>query len=381
MHHALSRRHAIGSAAAAAFMATLPGSAHAAASDRARRLYNRANVLDACGAPGGYAPDVKDNAQTFSAGQLSDIRSSGVSLIIMTVSEVGNGGDAYERTVANIAGMNAEIAAQPETFLQVRRAADLRAAKAGRRQGLIYGFQDTALLGPSLDRLQQFDDLGVRIVQPVYNRRNLMGDGCLEPANAGLSRLGRELVADLNKRRIAVDLSHAGQRTQAEGIAASTRPPLITHSGCRAVQDYPRNTWDAEMKTCADKGGVMGLYFMPFLRPSGQPRAEDLIRHIEHAWKVMGEDHVGLGTDGPTGPYRTDEKMKTEHRKFTEARVKAGIAAPGEGPEAYLFIPEYNTPRRFETLSDDLLRRGHSEAKVEKLLGANFVRALTDIWG
>lgn len=378
----ITRRALIGGATAAAALALLPRRAFAqAASPRARALYERAIVMDALGGPGGWAPDVKEADRLLSPLQLKDVAESGLSLVNLTVSDVGNKADVYENTIGNIAWSNGQIAAAPTVFMQVRTAADMAAAKATRRLGIIYGLQDTTCIGTSLDRMQQFEDLGIRIVQPVYNRRNLMGDGCLEPSNGGLSRLGQDLVADLNKRRIAVDMSHAGPRTQADGIRASTRPALITHSGCRALQDNPRNTFDSEMKALADKGGVMGIYFMPFLRAKGQARAADVIAHIEHAWKVMGEDHVGLGTDGPIGPYKDDQKMRDDHAKFTAERVKAGIAAPGEAPDAYLFVPEYNTPRRFETLADDLLKRGHSEARIEKLLGGNFVRAQTEIWG
>src|SRR3546814_3096135 len=104
--------------------------------------------------------------------------------------------------------------------------------------------------------------------------------------------------SDRNARRMMVDVSHAAQRTIAEAIAVSSAPIAISHTGCRALNDVPRNATDADLRALADKGGVAGIYFMPFLRASGQPRADDVIRHIEHAVKVAGEDHVALGTDG-----------------------------------------------------------------------------------
>src|SRR5262249_18348244 len=144
------------------------------------------------------------------------------------------------------------------------------------------------------------------IVQPTYNRRNLMGDGCLETADGGLSMLGHELIAEINRLNVLLDLSHAGPRTVSDGIAASRAPMAITHTGCRDLVDVPRNTYDRHLRALADRGGVAGIYFMPFLRASGQPHAEDLIRHLEHAVNVCGEDHVGLGTDGILSGIRLD---------------------------------------------------------------------------
>ncbi len=374
---ALSRRVMLASAAATGALAVFPARAQ---TSRASALYARATVIDSLGAPGGYDPAAPD-AEGLTPRLLDDVRASGLTACNVTVSQVGNVADAFETTVTNISQWDEAIASHPDLLMCVRSAADLRAAKSSGKVGLIYGFQDTTPLGPDLARLETFANFGVRIVQPTYNRRNLMGDGCLEPGNAGLSKLGYALVGELNKRRIVVDMSHAGVRTQTEAIAASTRPPVITHTGCRALNDHPRNTHDAVMRAVADKGGTVGIYFMPFLRNAGQPHAADLIAHIEHAWGVAGEDHVGLGTDGSITGLTLDARFRKDFAATNAARHKGGIAAPGEQDDVFLYVPEYNTPRRFETLAGDLLARGHGEAKVQKLLGANFARVLAEVWG
>jgi membrane dipeptidase len=208
-----------------------------------------------------------------------------------------------------------------------------------------------------------------------------MGDGCLEPADGGLSLLGRELIAELERRRLLLDLSHAGPRTIAEGIAAAGGPLAITHTGCRALADLPRNTSDGALRALADKGGVAGIYWMSFLRSAGQPHAEDLIRHIEHAVDVCGEDHVGLGTDGPISAAPLDEAFRAAHRADVARRVKAGISAPGESPDVLNVIAEYNSPRRFLMLADALASRGWPASRIEKLIGGNFARLFAEVWG
>ena len=356
-------------------------SAVAAPSSFSKQQYAQAMVIDALGGPGGFDPDEPEDAP-LSSKFIADVRNSGVTAVHVTVNAdaVGNGPDRFRKTIAGIASMEHELVAHPDVFLRVSSAKDLAEAKATNRMGLIYGFQDTSMLDGDLTRLTMFHDLGVRISQPTYNRRNLVGDGCLEEADGGLSRLGHEFVGEMNRLHMLLDLSHAGPRTIAEGIAASAAPMAITHTGCRALVDVPRNTYDSSLKALADRGGVVGIYFMPFLRVSGQPHADDVIRHIEHAVNVCGEDHVGLGTDGGISGIELNEAYAKFARKFFEDRVKAGVSAPGEAADVFNLIPEYNDPRRFETLASDLARRGWTSGRIEKILGANFARLFGDVW-
>jgi membrane dipeptidase len=138
------------------------------------------------------------------------------------------------------------------------------------RIGVIYGFQNAAQVGEAPERTEVFGDLGVRVVQLTYNPANQIGDGAMAPQNRGLTELGREVVARLNARRMMVDLSHSGERTCLEATQASTAPVSINHTGCRALCDLPRNKTDAELRGVAQKGGFIGIYFMPFLAPTAR---------------------------------------------------------------------------------------------------------------
>lgn len=336
--------------------------------------YDDAIVIDGLGGPGRSS----DEGRTLN--DIADIRASGVTALNVTVGSVGVLTNAFEDTIRSIAFWEQEIADHPDLFLKVRSAADLRAAKSSRRLGVIYGFQDTLSIGDDLDRIDMFHQLGVRIIQLTYNRRNLVGDGCLEPADAGLSLTGRAMIERLNQRGILIDLSHGGRRTTLDAIAASKVPVAITHTGCAALADLPRNKTDEELRLLADRGGVAGIYLMPFLRTQGQPMAEDVIRHIEHAVSVCGEDHVGIGTDGSIVPVHLTPELIERHRKNVQERRKQGISAPGEAEDVYTFIPDLNTPWRFELIGRHLLARGHSEARVAKILGGNFLRLFSEAW-
>ena len=374
----LTRRHFLAYSSAGV---TLAVAARALAERNAYTAvdYERALVIDAMGTIGDPDPAATPESAP-SQRLLSDIRASGVTAVSMTLS-VGSNGDRLAKALQRIAVFDEKVAAAPDALMRVRKAADLTTAKSSGRLGLIYNVQDTSLLENDLSRVALLHSLGLRVMQMTYNVRNLVGDGCLERANAGLSNLGRALVAELGRVGMVMDLSHAGQRTIAEAIAEAKAPPVISHTGCRDLRDHPRNVYDAELRALAAKGGVAGIYFMPFLVERGAARKEDLIRHIEHAVNVCGEDHVGLGTDGMLSATVIDDEYRKSLRADYESRSKQGIAAPGEGPDAYQVVLDYNEPRRMQRLAEDLSARGWPASRIHKLLGENFARVFKEVWG
>ena len=191
---------------------------------------------------------------------------------------------------------------------------------------------------------------------------------------------GHEAIERMNALGILVDLSHCGRRTAADAIAASRRPVAFTHTGCAALVEHPRHRTDAEMKSVAATGGVVGIFVMPYLAKGRQPVAADVVAHLEHALDVAGEDHVSIGTDGTVSPTVLTPKFVRQFAENNRKRRERGIAAPYETAEGYLFASDLNTPRRFETLAGLLLARGHGEARVEKILGGNLARVFAEAW-
>jgi membrane dipeptidase len=336
-------------------------------------------VIDGCGGPGDPADE---EAAELSARALADARASGVTAVNLTVGPVGDRPSlaAFEGIFRDLARWEGEVARHPDTFLGIRGAGDLETARSSGRVGLVYGLQDGVAFHDDLSRLAVLHRFGVRIIQPTYNLRNLLGDGCMEPDGAGLSRTGQESIRRMNALGILVDLSHCGRRTTRDGIAASSVPVAFTHTGCAAVADHPRNKTDEELRALAGKGGVAGVYFMPYLRPGVQPTAEDVVRHVEHAVKVAGEDHVGIGTDGPLSAVDLTPEYRARMQADIDRRKKAGIGAPGEVAGIYTFVPDLNTPRRLQKLGELLAARGHGAARIEKILGGNFARVFRETW-
>lgn len=300
---------------------------------------------------------------------------SGITAVNLTVS----GGD-LPSTVSRIAGWMGRIERFPGAFTQVRTVDQLHGAKERGKLGIVFGFQDTTPFEGRLEPIETFLDLGVKVAQLTYNVRNLVGDGCLEAANGGLTRFGHQVVERMNGLGMLVDLSHCGQRTTAEGIAASSAPVAITHSGCNAVARHPRSKDDVELRALAEAGGVIGIYLMPFLTPGRAPTRDDVLDHLEHALDVCGEDHVGIGSDLSITPIDGSDEYWARHREFVAGRIERGVAAPNEDPDILFTVGDLNSHRRMEMIADGLAGRGHPDRVVEKVIGGNWVRLFRDVW-
>ena len=332
-------------------------------------LYKNAIVIDSLCGP------LTDMDAPPTAETLAAVRQSGITAINFTISD-----QTFEGTVANISALEMLVEQHPEAFLIVRRHSDIARAKRENKVGIMPGFQYTAFLEEKPDRIEMFRQLGVRIMQLTYNNRSLFGDGCLEPGNAGLSKAGIAAVKKMNDLGVAIDLSHSGYRTTSEGIAASAKPVLITHSGCAAVYAHPRNKPDEILKAIADRGGYFGVYLMPYVVASPTvPTREHVLDHIVHAINVCGADHVGIGSDGSIQKTVLTDEQKAAFDQDIARRKQLGIGAPGE--DRYPYVPDLNGPDHMEVIAIELSKRGQPTAVIEKVQGANFQRVIGEIWG
>jgi membrane dipeptidase len=342
--------------------------------------YANAIAVDGCGGFGRY-PGREDGS--FDALDLGDARETGLSAVVLTLAPRGFPrftNEAFEHIQQEVTYWDNQLKAHPDTFTLITSGADFARAKRERKAGVIYGFQDSSPIGEDLDRIDMFRKRGLRVIQLTHNQRNLVGDGCMEPGNAGLSEYGRQFIERLNAQRVVVDVAHGGRRTTSEGIAASKAPVIISHTGCAALSDLPRCVTDEALRAMADRGGVAGIVFWPYLRRQGQQTAEDIIRHVEHAIKICGEDHVGLGSDATVSAVDITPEYAKENREMIERMIKDGIFEP-RSPDLYLLPPDLNHTRRFETLGAMLSERGHSDTRIAKILGGNFARVMGEVWG
>ena len=368
----MKRREVLAAMIASAAAARIPLDARAdgAISAQAASLYDRALVFDA-----NLIPPLQDKFP-FPRTMLDLARHSGVTAIKTTLGGID---EKFEDTVDEISFVQRMCEEYRDVYMQVRRHSDFADAKRQKRMGIVLSFEAVTMLEDKLDRLELFRGLGVLVMQLSYNRASPFGAGVLGDPHDGLTTLGHKAVASMNGLGIAIDLSHSNETTAFDALRASTKPALITHAGCATIYSHPRNKSDALLRALAQKGGVVGIYDLPYLTASPkQPTLVDYMAHMTHALKICGEDHVGIGSDSQLGPFDTSPKAMTAFNKAQEHRRKTGLAAPGEDRPPYVI--GLNTPRRSEIIADALLKRGYGARVAEKVLGVNFTNALDRIW-
>jgi membrane dipeptidase len=312
---------------------------------------------------------------------IADARASGLTAVNVTMGYVAGNSEPFEQTVREIGRWDARVAGRPNDLLKVLSAADILRAKRENRIGIIFGFQNAAMMGSDASRVDAFADLGVRVIQLTYNPANALGGGSMAPPDRGLTAFGREVVDRLNRNKVMVDLSHSGRQTCLDAARASRQPISINHTGCRALVDLPRNKSDEELRLVAERGGFIGIYFMPFVDQASVCTAADVVAHLDHAVNVCGEDHVGIGTDGGTTGIDDMASFRAHMRAEVAQRRAAGIGAAGENPDTLPFCEELSGPDQFHRLIALLDRRGYSEARIEKIMGLNFVSYAREVWG
>ena len=341
-----------------------------AVSGQAAELYRRSLILDCNSGP------PFEGSLPMPQAALGLVSDSGVQVVKWSLGGINEG---FAETVQEIAAVCQMIETHPAYFLQVRVPADLERSKREGKLGMILSFESVDMLEGKIEYLELFRNFGVRVMQLSYNRKSPFGAGVMEPNGGGLTPLGHEAVKKMNALGIAIDLSHANPQTTADTLNASSKPVIMTHAGCAVVHPHPRNKTDDQLRALADKGGVVGIYDLPYLTASPrQPTVDDYMAHMEHALKLVGEDHVGVGSDVSISPFDTSPKGMAEFNKVEEQRQKSGLAAPEEDRPTY--VVGLNTPRKIEIIIDQLLKRGYPARAAEKIVGANFARVFTEIW-
>ena len=249
-----------------------------------------------------------------------DMRTGGITAANCTVSVW----EDFKSTVDNIAEMKALIRANADLLMLVRSSADIEAAKRAGKTGIILGFQNAHAFEDHLGYVEAFADMGVRVVQLCYNTQNLIGTGCYE-RDGGLSGYGREVIAEMNRVGIAVDLSHVGAKTSKEAILESKKPVTYSHCLPTGLKKHPRNKTDEQLRFIADHGGFIGVtMFPPFLKRGIDSTVDDYVEAIGYVIDLVGEDccrHRHRSHAGPRpgllrldharqGPWPTTDRLR-----------------------------------------------------------------------
>jgi membrane dipeptidase len=302
------------------------------------------------------------------------LRDGGVTAINATIAIW----DDYESTLHMITKYLEWFDEFDDLIRPVKTVEDIHRAKAENRTGIIFGWQNATPIGNDLTRLKLFHELGVRVIQLTYNERNLLGNGCYERTDDGLSNFGLAAVKEMNRLGILIDLSHVGDRTTLDAIENSIQPVAITHANARSHIDHPRSKTDEAIKLLVERGGVIGANGFPMFFEKGfETGLDEYIDAIDYLVQMVGIDHVGIGTDVSyvSRNYSAESaKAPRRPRERTAWRYfwPAGSLRPQ--PQARLSIAWTNWP----LFTVGLVQRGYKDDEIRKIIGGNVMRVLGD---
>ncbi|MBM3736044.1 MAG: dipeptidase [Acidobacteria bacterium] len=265
---------------------------------------------------------------------------------------------------------------------QAVQPSDIDAAKAAGRH-CVYMTGNGVPVTQSWDSVEEelryiriFFQLGVRMMHLTYNRRNMIGDGCGEPANAGLSDFGRAVVAEMNRQGVIPDVAHSGWRTSLEAAKASSKPMVASHTAVDALHHHIRAKPDEVIRAICDTGGLVGICCIPnFL--GGESNIAAMLNHIDYVAKKFGDDHVAIGTDvAYTSRNAASESAKLPRRGRQRTRWEAlwppGSYGGNNTPEQVRSMAWTNWP----LFTVGLVQRGYSDTSIRKIIGGNVMRVL-----
>lgn len=306
------------------------------------------------------------NCSRLDAQYVRTLRDAGVDAIHTSVIW---GNEGLRETLERLLEYRRLLASLGTDTLLASNVSDLRRAKSESRLGVVLGLQNSTPVEDNVDLLYVLHQLGVRVVQLTYNERNRVGDGCTERRDAGLSDFGVLLVQKLNELHIAIDVSHAGEQTLMDALSESHAPVICSHANARTVCDSPRNLSDSALVTLAAKGGVVGITSFGAFVKETSPDLEDILDHIDHVVRLVGIDHVGLGSD--LFEARSLD-IPIDGRTYKASTYRDPSWSRAHGLQSASHIPQ---------LVYGLRRRGYGPRDVAKITGENFLRVLDDIWG
>jgi membrane dipeptidase len=285
--------------------------------------------------------------------------------------------EGFRASMDRVAQWKRWFAENDDLLLQVHTAADIRRAKSEGKTGIYLGWQNTCGIEDKLEYVRLFKDLGVGCMQLTYNTRNLVGSGCWESKDDGLSDFGHEVIDAMNEARVLVDLSHVGPKTSDDAIRHSKQPVAYTHCAPAGLLDHPRNKTDEQLRFIVEKGGFVGFAtYPPFMAQGKDANVDDCLDVLDYLINILGEDSVGIGTDftqeqdGAFFDYLSHDKGYA--RRVVPKRPGSGVTVM---PERLRTIGE------FPNLTRTMVARGWPEGRVRKVMGENWVNFLEEVWG
>jgi len=323
-----------------------------------------------------------------------DVRASGLTALIFDASQTeqiptSDGSPKWQRTFnaasRSIVETRQKLRQMPDVFL----ATDGRQVKDAFKNGKTAVFLQVQgggeIVGEDLSRIDLLRELGLRVLQITHHHNNPLGGGGLERSFSGLTKLGFEAVERMNRLGVIPDLSHASDQTGLDTLKTSKKPVILSHGAARALVNNGRCAPDSVIRGIGDSGGVMGIFMLSFwLTSEAIPTIESYVKQIRHVIKVGGIEAVGIANDFPLSGEQSLIEAKNNNAEAVKnylpwwnSIAKLGVLGFDKLP-THVAIPELNNIRRIYTIHEALEKSGFKSKEVEKIMGGNWIRVLTE---
>ena len=304
-----------------------------------------------------------DNLQycNYSEKVFRQLRAGGVDAIHVTVAYH----EDFREMAANLALWNRRFARFPELILRGTEARHVIEAQETGRTAVFFGLQTPAPIGDDIGLVEVCHQLGIRFMQLSYNNQSLLASGCFEEADTGLTRMGREVVAEMNRVGLVIDMSHSGERSTLEAIEHATRPVAITHANPDWWHPSPRNKSDRVLRALTNSGGMLGFSLYPHhLRDGTSCRLADFCEMVAEAADRYGAENLGIGSD-----------LCQDQPDSVVQWMRAGRWTREEADVRFPPMPDwFRDNRDWDTIRDGLREAGLSRPEVDGILGGNWLR-------
>jgi len=296
---------------------------------------------------------------------LGRMKVSGYNAVSITVA---TDSDDTLSAIERISMWRSFIAQNSDRYRLLMTATDALTAKTEGKLALGFHFQGTTPFARDLGLVEVFYRLGIRHALMAYNQKNHVGDGCHERTDAGLSRFGLELVAEMQRVGMLVDCTHTGRQTSLDVFEAATAPVIYSHSNASALKDHQRNIDDEMAIMCAATGGVVGINGIGIFLGNNDSSTEALFRHLNHWVQLIGPAHVAIGLDSVSQP------------EVLAATTKAQASKYPAGQEYETPVLHVSTPEQIPELTERMVGAGYGENDIRDILGLNWLRLARDVW-
>ncbi|MCI0550071.1 MAG: dipeptidase [Anaerolineae bacterium] len=292
--------------------------------------------------------------------ELKRYSGSGVNFVSLNI---GMDMDSFETIMQVLARFRSYITSHSESYILALTVKDILEAKEAGKLAIAFDLEGSEPLLGNLNMISFYYDLGVRQMLLAYNKDNRASGGCME-SNIGLTDFGRDVIREMNRVGMVVDVSHMGYRATMEAFEVSTAPVIFSHSNPNGLREHARNISDEQIKACAKTGGVVGINGIgDFL---GGTSSELIVENIEYVMNLVGSEHVGIGLDYVVDKQELIDYIKGHPDVF-----------PPEKFNDYLSFAE---PEQFPEFTELLHQKGYSEQVISGILGGNFLRVAENVW-